>query len=57
MNCPTGDICTWVVFRSASEDTIEVLAKTRTAALVSGAELLNTPVTTLRAIRVADWDE
>lgn len=57
MNCPTGDICTWVVFRSAGEDTIEVLAKTRTAALISGAELLNTPITGLRAIRVANWDE
>lgn len=47
----------WVVFQSISDDAIEVLAENRTAALYAGAELLNKPITALRAIKVPDWDD
>ena len=47
----------WCVFDpSEQEQRIEVLASTRTAALVMGAELLDLPATTLRAIATQEWE-
>ena len=46
---------TYVVFMPGSSHRCELMARTRTAALITGAELLNLPVTQLRALELHDF--
>ena len=45
----------YVVFMPGSSLRCELMARSRTAALITGAELLNLPVTQLRALQLHDF--
>ena len=45
----------YVVFMPGSSLRCELLARSRTAALLTGAELLNLPVIKLRALQLHEW--
>ena len=45
----------YVVFKPGTHHRLELMARSRTAALISGAELLNLPVTQLRALQLHDF--
>ena len=46
---------TYVIFMPGSSQRCELMARSRTAALITGAELLNLPVTKLRALQLHEW--
>ena len=46
---------TYLVYKPGTTARLELMARSRTAALLDGAELLNLPVTTLRAIQLHEW--
>ena len=46
---------TFVVFMPGSTQRLELMARSRTAALITGAELLSVPVTQLRALQLHDF--
>lgn len=45
----------YVVFMPGTKHKCELMARSRTAALITGAELLNLPVTQLRALQLHDF--
>ena len=46
---------TYVVFLPGSSQRCELMARSRTAALIHGAELLNLPILDLRALQLPEW--
>ena len=50
-----GYVRSFVVFVPGSEQRCELMARSRTAALITGAELLNVPVTQIRALELHDF--
>lgn len=45
----------YVIFMPGSSQRCELMARSRIAALLTGAELLNLPVTKLRALELPEW--
>ena len=46
---------TFIVFKPGTHHRLELMALSRTAALISAAELLNLPVVQLRALQLHDF--
>ena len=46
---------TFVVFKPGTHHRLELMALSRTAALINGAELLGLPVVQLRALQLHDF--
>ena len=46
---------TYVVFLPGTSQRCELMARSRTAALITGAELLNLPILKLRALQLPEW--